>query len=155
MLVFRQMEARCLSVTLISTCYSTRCHYLEDHRRHTGCRKNLWSHHYCCSTRAIQKVRRTLQYFRRMIGNTIEGWSCCKLRSDSDMLRVWFSSSPFVLSQCGVKSVATLHVCTKKCINFQFCRNFCKLPNTIISNEEFVKKYSQWRNTEDEEICAC
>jgi hypothetical protein len=40
-----------------------------------------------------------------MIGNTAEDWSYCSSRSDSDMLRVWFSCSPLVPSECGVKMV--------------------------------------------------
>jgi hypothetical protein len=64
-------------------------------------------------TRGIQKVREILEYFRCMIGNTAEVWSYFSSRSDNDMLRVWFSCSPFVPSECGVKMVATLEVCTK------------------------------------------
>jgi hypothetical protein len=48
-----------------------------------------------------------------MIGNTAEAWSYRSSRSESDMLRVWFSCSPFVLSECGVKMVAMLEDCTK------------------------------------------
>jgi hypothetical protein len=48
-----------------------------------------------------------------MIGNTAKVWSCCSSGSDSDMLRVWFSCSPFVPSEHGVKMTDTLEVCTK------------------------------------------
>lgn len=48
-----------------------------------------------------------------MIGNTVQAWSHCTSRSGSDMLRVWFSCSPFVPSECGVKMVATLDVSIK------------------------------------------
>jgi hypothetical protein len=53
-------------------------------------------------TKKIQKVRAILEYFRCMIGNTAEAWPCCSSRSDGDMLRVWFSCSPFVPSEHGV-----------------------------------------------------
>jgi hypothetical protein len=43
-----------------------------------------------------------------MIGITAEAWSYCVSRSDSDMLRVWFSCRPFMLSEHGVKMTATL-----------------------------------------------
>jgi hypothetical protein len=54
-----------------------------------------------------------LEYFCFMIGSTAEAWSYWSPRSDNDMLRVWFSCSLFVPSECGVKMVATLEVCTK------------------------------------------
>jgi hypothetical protein len=44
-----------------------------------------------------------LEYFLCMTGNTAGTWSYCSSRSDSDMLRVWFSCSPFVPGKCGVK----------------------------------------------------
>jgi hypothetical protein len=47
------------------------------------------------------------------MGNTAETWSCCTSSSDGDMLRVWFSCSPFLSSQHGVKTSAGLEVCTK------------------------------------------
>jgi hypothetical protein len=46
-----------------------------------------------------------LEYFCCMIGNTAEAWSYCSSRSDNDMLQVWFSCSPFVPSNCGIKMV--------------------------------------------------
>jgi hypothetical protein len=61
----------------------------------------------------IKKVKTILKYFRCMIGNTAEAWSCCSSRSNGDMLRVWFSISPFVSSDRGVKTIAPLEVCTK------------------------------------------
>jgi hypothetical protein len=54
-----------------------------------------------------------LEYFCCMIGNTVEAWSCCSSRSDGDMLRVWFSCSPFVPEEHSVKLTAPLQVCTK------------------------------------------
>jgi hypothetical protein len=64
-----------------------------------------------------------------MTGNTADAWSYCSSRSDSDMLRVWFSRSPFVPSDCGVKTVVTqrfaprtLNINAQSCINF---RNSC------------------------------
>jgi hypothetical protein len=58
-------------------------------------------------------VRPILEYFLRMNDNTAEAWTYCSSRSDSDILRVWFSC-PFVPSECGVKLVATLEVYTKE-----------------------------------------
>jgi hypothetical protein len=43
-----------------------------------------------------------------MIGNTAEARLCCSSRSDGGMLRVWFSYSPFVPSEHGVKMAAPL-----------------------------------------------
>jgi hypothetical protein len=63
--------------------------------------------------RGIPNVGAVFEYFRCMIGNAAEARSYCSSRSDSDMLRVWLSCSPFVPSECGVKMVATLEVCTK------------------------------------------
>jgi hypothetical protein len=48
-----------------------------------------------------------------VIGNTAETWSCCSSRSDCDMMRVWFSCSPFVPSEQGVKVTVPPEVCTK------------------------------------------
>jgi hypothetical protein len=64
-------------------------------------------------TKEIKKVRAILEYFRRMIGNTAEAWSCCSLRSDGDMLRVWFSCSSYVPCEHGVKMAAPIEFCTK------------------------------------------
>jgi hypothetical protein len=58
----------------------------------------------------IKKVKAILEYFHCMIGNTTEAWSCCSLRSDGDMLGVWFSCILFVLREHGVKVVAPLEV---------------------------------------------
>jgi hypothetical protein len=63
-------------------------------------------------TRGIQKVRAILECFRCVIGNTAEAWSYCSSRSDSDMLRVWFSC-PFVRNECGVKMVTIQEDSTK------------------------------------------
>jgi hypothetical protein len=54
-----------------------------------------------------------LEYYHCMIGNTAEVWSYCSLRSDGDMLRVWFTCRPFVPSEHGGKMFATLEVCAK------------------------------------------
>jgi hypothetical protein len=61
----------------------------------------------------ITKIRTILEYFCCMIGSTAEAVSCCSSRSDGDMLRVWFSCSPFVSSESGVKMVAAVEVCIK------------------------------------------
>jgi hypothetical protein len=45
-----------------------------------------------------------------MVGNNTEAWSCFRSRSDGDLLRVWFSYSPFVPSGYGVKVTAPLEV---------------------------------------------
>jgi hypothetical protein len=61
-----------------------------------------------------------------MISNTAEARSYCSSRSDSDMLRVWFSC-PCVPIECGVKMTALLEVCTKEkqhnCVFFCVWRN--------------------------------
>jgi hypothetical protein len=54
-----------------------------------------------------------LEYFRCKVGSTVETSSRCSPRSDSDKLRVWFICSPFVSSECGVKTVARREVCPK------------------------------------------
>jgi hypothetical protein len=54
-----------------------------------------------------------LAYFRCKIGNTAEAWSYCSSRSDSDILRVWFSCSLFMPSERDVKMTAPLEVCTR------------------------------------------
>jgi hypothetical protein len=48
-----------------------------------------------------------------MVGNTAEAWSYCRSRSDSDMLLVWFSYSPFVPSERGAKMAASIEVGNK------------------------------------------
>jgi hypothetical protein len=65
----------------------------------------FFTQHFMCM-RGIQEIR-------TMTGNTAEAWYLYCSSSGSDMLRVWFSCSPFVPSECGVKMVATLEVCTK------------------------------------------
>jgi hypothetical protein len=62
--------------------------------------------------RKIQEVRTILEYFRCMIGDTAEAWSCCSSKSDGYMLWVWFSC-PFVPSKHVVKMTAPLEVCTE------------------------------------------
>jgi hypothetical protein len=52
-----------------------------------------------------------------MIGNTAEAWPYCRSRSDIDMLRVWFTCSPFMPSERGVNTVATPEVCTKDVVD--------------------------------------
>jgi hypothetical protein len=61
----------------------------------------------------IQKERAILEHFCCMIGNTADVRSFCSSRSDGDMLWVWLSCNPFVLSEHGVKMTAPLEVCTK------------------------------------------
>jgi hypothetical protein len=63
--------------------------------------------------RKLKKVRTMFEYFLCMIGNTAEAWSCYSSRSGSDMLRVWFSCSPFVPSEHDATMTAPLEVCTK------------------------------------------
>jgi hypothetical protein len=48
-----------------------------------------------------------------MTGNSAETSSYSSPRSDGDMLRVWFSCSPFVPSKRDVKMAAPLEVCNK------------------------------------------
>jgi hypothetical protein len=60
-----------------------------------------------------QKVRAVVEYFLCMIGSTAEAWSYCSSVSDRDLLRVWFSCSPSVLSEHGVKMSAALEVCAR------------------------------------------
>jgi hypothetical protein len=55
-----------------------------------------------------KKVKAILEYFRSVIGDTAKAWPYCSSRSHNDMLREWFSSSQFVPSKLGVKTVATL-----------------------------------------------
>jgi hypothetical protein len=64
-------------------------------------------------TGGIREVVAVLEYFRCVIGSTAEACQYFGWRSDSDMLRVWFSCSPSVSSGCSVKMVAMLEVCTK------------------------------------------
>jgi hypothetical protein len=87
----------------------------------------------------LKKVRAILGHFRCMIGNTAEIWSYCS--SDSEMLRVWSSCSPFVPSECVVKMVATLDVCTKVQINIKFHFRLKKfhLSNTFQGTHSFRK----------------
>jgi hypothetical protein len=61
----------------------------------------------------IQKVKATLEYFFYMIVIIAEVWSCCSSRSDGDMLQMWFSYNPFMLSEHGVKMDSPQGVCTK------------------------------------------
>jgi hypothetical protein len=77
---------------------------------------------FALNTKEIQKVRAILEYFRCMIGNTAEAWSYCSSRSDCDMLRVWFTYSPFVQSEHGVNVTAPLKV--PRISNMQQCVGF-------------------------------
>jgi hypothetical protein len=61
----------------------------------------------------MKRISAVLGYFCCMIGNTTEAWSYCSSRTDSDMLKVWYMCSLFLLSECGVKMIAPLDVCTK------------------------------------------
>jgi hypothetical protein len=54
-----------------------------------------------------------LGYFSCAIGNIAETRSSCSSRSDGNTLRVWFSCSPFVPSEHGVKMTAPQEVYTK------------------------------------------
>jgi hypothetical protein len=47
-----------------------------------------------------------------VIGNTVGAWLYCTSGRDGDLLRVWFSCSPFVPSECGVKVTAALKTAT-------------------------------------------
>jgi hypothetical protein len=51
-------------------------------------------------------VRAILEYFGCMIGSIAEARSRRSARSGSGKLRVWFSCSQFVLSECGTKVTA-------------------------------------------------
>jgi hypothetical protein len=61
----------------------------------------------------IQKLRLVLEYIYCMVGNTAKVWSFCSIRSDNNMLQMWFNYIPFVLIEHGVKMTSSLVVCTK------------------------------------------
>jgi hypothetical protein len=65
------------------------------------------------------KSKGNIGIFCYIFGNIAEAWSCYSSRSDGDMLRVWFSC-PFVTSECGVKTVATLNHISRdfNCVTF-------------------------------------
>jgi hypothetical protein len=67
------------------------------------------------TAREILKISPVLEYFRCVTGNTAEACSCCSSRSDADMLRVWFTCSPFMPSKHGAcaNTNAPLQACTK------------------------------------------
>jgi hypothetical protein len=48
-----------------------------------------------------------------MTANTAETWSYCSLRKDSNTLQLWFNFGLSMSSECGIKMVAALGVCTK------------------------------------------
>jgi hypothetical protein len=54
-----------------------------------------------------------MECFLCMLDNIAKDWSCCSLRLDRDMLRVWFSCSSFVPSEHGAKLTASPGLCTK------------------------------------------
>jgi hypothetical protein len=43
-----------------------------------------------------------------MVGYTAEAWPLCSSRSDSEMLRVWFSCIPFAPTERSVDTTASL-----------------------------------------------
>jgi hypothetical protein len=112
----------CLSLNM-SVGYICKIRWTTLFHRSPLCVSSRYSQSQHCKIfrRVIKKVSNVFEYFLCMIGNTAEAWSCCSSRSDSDMLRVWFSCT-FFMGECGVKMAATLEICiSNKKISFFYC----------------------------------